>query len=286
MADQQDRPLVLDQQALEQLQRLDVEVVGRLVEDQHVRRPGEQLRQQEPAPLAAGEELDQAPRPLGREEEVLQVAEDVPGLAVDRDRVVLADVLLDRLLLVERRPSTGRSRRPPGWSRGGPSPRCGGSWPSRSRSRVVLPEPLGPMMPDLVAAHDRRRQVADDRPVAVAEADPLGLDDQGARPLGLLHLHPRRALPLAPLLAGLAHRLQGPDPALVAGPAGLDPLADPDLLLGQLLVEEGVLPRLGRQQLLLALRGRSGSRRPSRRAGRGRARRSGWPAARGRPGRG
>ena len=88
VADQQDRPLILDQQAFEQLQRLDVEVVGRLVQDQHVRRPGEQLGQQEPAPLAAGEELDQAPRPLGREEEVLEVADDVPGLAVDRDRVV------------------------------------------------------------------------------------------------------------------------------------------------------------------------------------------------------
>ena len=66
-------------------------------------------------------------------------------------------------------------------------------------------------------------------------------------------LHPRRALALAAPLAGLAHRLQGPDAALVAGPAGLDPLADPDLLLGQLLVEEGVLAGLGRQELLLAL---------------------------------
>ena len=74
-----------------------------------------------------------------------------------------------------------------------------------------------------------------------------------ARALGLLDLHPGRALPLATLLAGLAHRLEGPDPPLVAGPAGLDPLADPDLLLGQLLVEEGVLPLLGREQLLLAL---------------------------------
>ena len=55
------------------------------------------------------------------------------------------------------------------------------------------------------------------------------------------------------LRAGLAHRLQGPDAALVAGPAGLDPLADPGLLLGQLLVEEGVLAGLGRQELLLAL---------------------------------
>ena len=149
MADQEDRPLVVDQQAFEQFQRLDVEVVGRLVEDQHVRRLGEQLGQQEPAPLAAGEELDQAPRPLGREEEVLQVAEDVPGLAVDRDRVVLADVLLDGLLLVER----GLQLVEVGDLQVGavadrPLARASSS-PSRRRSRVVLPEPLGPMIPTL-----------------------------------------------------------------------------------------------------------------------------------------
>ena len=50
--------------------------------------PGEQLRQQEPAPLAAGEVLHQAPRSLGREEEILEIAQDVAVLAVDRDGVV------------------------------------------------------------------------------------------------------------------------------------------------------------------------------------------------------
>ena len=37
MADEQDRPLIFDQEAFQQLQRLDVEVVGRLVEHQQVR---------------------------------------------------------------------------------------------------------------------------------------------------------------------------------------------------------------------------------------------------------
>jgi hypothetical protein len=46
VADQQHGPLVVHQQAFQELQRLDVEVVGRLVEDQHVRRPGEELGQQ------------------------------------------------------------------------------------------------------------------------------------------------------------------------------------------------------------------------------------------------
>ena len=58
---------------------------------------------------------------------------------------------------------------------------------------------------------------------------------------------PTRVAPRPPLLA---QRLQRPDPPLVAGAARLDPLAHPDLLLGQLLVEERLPGDLRRQQLL------------------------------------
>src|SRR5205823_13432837 len=68
VADEQDGPAILHQQRLEELEGLDVEVVGRLVHDQDVGRAGEQLRQQEPAPLAAGEVLDQAARSFRSEE--------------------------------------------------------------------------------------------------------------------------------------------------------------------------------------------------------------------------
>ena len=90
-------------------------------------------------------------------------------------------------------------------------------------------------------------------PVAVGEAGLLGLDHQGARAFGLLGEHPGVAGPLAAGLAFLAHRLERPDPPLVAGPAGLDALPDPDLFLGQPLVEERGLPLLGREGGLLAL---------------------------------
>src|SRR5262249_39781264 len=113
--------------------------------------------------------------------------------------------------------------------------------------------------PHLVAPHDRRGQVADDRPgsvavaLAVSEAHPLGLDDEVARALGLLGLHPRGALALAAAPTGLAHGLECTDSALVSGAAGFDPLADPRLLLGQFLVEERRLTLLGGQQFPLAL---------------------------------
>ena len=55
MADKEDRAAVFLQQRLEQLQRLDVEVVGRLVQHQHVDRLREQAREQQPVALAARE---------------------------------------------------------------------------------------------------------------------------------------------------------------------------------------------------------------------------------------
>ena len=46
MADQEDRAGVLLQQLLQQFQRIDIQIIGRLVQHQHIRRLGEQARQQ------------------------------------------------------------------------------------------------------------------------------------------------------------------------------------------------------------------------------------------------
>ncbi len=58
MADQQQGAVEIQQQFFEQLQGLEVEVVGRLVQHQHVGRPGEQLGQQQAVALAAGQRAD------------------------------------------------------------------------------------------------------------------------------------------------------------------------------------------------------------------------------------
>ena len=90
------------------------------------------------------------------------------------------------------------------------------------------------------------------RPVGrVPERQPLGPQDERARALRLvegplgppLHLAPRR--PLA------AQLLEPPDAPHVARPARLDALADPDLLLGEELVELRVLLLLRGEQLRL-----------------------------------
>ena len=54
MADQDDRAGEAGDEFLQQVQRLHVEVVGRLVEHQQVGRPRQHARQDQPRPLAAG----------------------------------------------------------------------------------------------------------------------------------------------------------------------------------------------------------------------------------------
>src|SRR5208337_1649260 len=249
VADEQHGSLVVHQQRLEQFQRLDIQVIGRLVHDQHVRGPGEQLGQEQAAALSAGEVLHQATRSFGGEEEILKIAQNMTIAAVDRDRVIVADVLLDRLFLVEGglhllevsdfEIGSMANRPCPGGKLAQQEPQYGG-----------LARSVGPDQADLVAAQDCRRQVADDGAIAISETNALGLDDQGARSLGLLGLHSRGPLPLPPLLVVLAHRLERADASFVAGAAGLDALANPRFLLSQLLVEELPLASFSRQQLL------------------------------------
>ena len=52
MADEQERARPLHELLLQQLERLEIEIVGRLIEHEHVRRAGEQSREQETVPLA------------------------------------------------------------------------------------------------------------------------------------------------------------------------------------------------------------------------------------------
>ena len=53
MADEQECPRPLDQFRFEQLQRLEIEIVGRFVEDEQVGGPREQSREQQAVALAA-----------------------------------------------------------------------------------------------------------------------------------------------------------------------------------------------------------------------------------------
>ncbi len=102
MTHQQQSARIVRQQLFQQLQSLDVEVVGRFIEDQQVAGFKEQLGQQQTVFLTARERLDRGAGPLGLEQEVLQVAEDVAGATAHHHLLLaLPDVVYHRLLGIE-----------------------------------------------------------------------------------------------------------------------------------------------------------------------------------------
>jgi hypothetical protein len=170
VAHQQQRALELEQQLLEQVERLDVEIVRRLVEHQQVERAREQPRQQQPVALPAAQRAHRRARPLGREEEVLQVAEHVPLLAADahplaavgdavEDAAVRVELLAQLVVVrdLEPRAVTDRAR-------------VRRQLAEQQAQERRLARAVRADEPHAVAAHDRGREVAHDRAVAVREA--------------------------------------------------------------------------------------------------------------------
>ncbi len=102
MADQEQCAVILRQQFFEQLQRLDVEIVGRFVEHQHIGGTGEQARQQQTVALAAGTALDRRTGAFRRKQEIAEVADDVFLLPADLDEIrALADGVGQCRLIIE-----------------------------------------------------------------------------------------------------------------------------------------------------------------------------------------
>src|SRR5690606_33601732 len=95
-----DRPLELREILLEPRDRLGVQVVGRLVEQQHVRLLEENATKRDPASLTAGKRLDGGV--IGREPERVHRDVDLPvqlpeALRLDLDRKI--DIAMDALRL-------------------------------------------------------------------------------------------------------------------------------------------------------------------------------------------
>ena len=104
----------------------------------------------------------------------------------------------------------------------------------------------------LVAAEDVGGEVREDRPSVVAEGEVVDRADEIAAASRLLNHELRLAHLIPSLAAFVSHRLERPHAAFVARAAGLDALANPDLFLGQPLVEERVLFLLGGERVGLS----------------------------------
>ena len=84
MAHDEDDAFIFAETVLQHVERLEVEIIRRLVEDEDVGRLGEGTRQHQSAALAARKRVKRRARLLGREQEVLQIADDMTRLAPDR----------------------------------------------------------------------------------------------------------------------------------------------------------------------------------------------------------
>ena len=142
------RAVVRRQHFLEQFQRFDVEIVGRLVHHEQVRRPREQFREQQPVALAAGKRGDRRARALGRKQEILQIAERVLARAADLDVLGALGYVVERTqILAQLRAMLIEIRDLEASCRASLRRDCGAISPSRSLRSVVLPEPFAPMRP-------------------------------------------------------------------------------------------------------------------------------------------
>ena len=102
MRDQQQCPRVIEKLLLEKLQRLDVEIVRRLVHDEQVRRLQEELRKHQPRAFAAGKRLHRCAHALRRKEEIRKIRIDVLLDAAHNHLIAVArDVLADRELRLQ-----------------------------------------------------------------------------------------------------------------------------------------------------------------------------------------
>ena len=87
MTHHEQRARELDEQVFQQVERLDVEIVGRFVQCEHVEGAREESRKQEPIALTSRKCSHRRTRAICRKEKVLQVAVYVLAVAAHADEV-------------------------------------------------------------------------------------------------------------------------------------------------------------------------------------------------------
>ena len=154
MGDDQHRAAARGQVAGQPGDRLDVEVVGRLVEQQQVGMVEQRVRERDPAPLAAGETADRGVEPVGEAAEArrrragrrgpprkIAVAGPlVLGAVADQQRRRRSSPAVELVALVEQRRCAGRRVRVT-------CRRRAARLPAIRSSSVDLPSPLRPTTP-------------------------------------------------------------------------------------------------------------------------------------------
>ena len=237
MADQEQRAGVILQQLFEQFEGFDVEVVGGLIEYQHIGRTAEQAREQKTVALTARERFHQRPDPLRRKQKIAQITDDVFSRTIDLDEITtLADGIAEGGIFIQcgtelvevRDLEFGAQAR---------LPVVGLQLSHDEFQQRGLAGAIGADQADLVPAQQPAGEILDDGPAAIGFGNVLQFRHQfpGTVPLGYRELHLAR--PIASRSALKPQRLKAAHSAFIAGAPSFDALPDPHFLLGQYLVE-------------------------------------------------
>ena len=245
MADQQQRARVGLQHALQQVDGFEVEVVGGFVQHQQVGRAGEQPGQQQAVALATRQGTHGGTGAVGREQEVLQIADDVATIAVDLDVIgtgadgvghgAFGIELFAQLVEIGNLQVAAQAN----------AARVGRVFAEDQLEQRGLADAVGADQADAVTAHDGEIEVAHQTLAPQADAGLAGFADQLAGPFAGIHFQSDLAGALAAGCPGLAQGFETADAPFVAGAAGFDALADPDFFLCPELVELAVGDGLG-----------------------------------------
>ena len=237
---------------LQHLERLEVEIVRRLVEQEKVGGAGEQPRQEKPVPLAAGQRPHRIPGPARGEQEVAQVPEDVNRLPAHR-QVISA---------VEHRIGDGRVLGEPfaflveiGDLKAGPVPHFAVrrlQLAEEQPDERGLADPVRADDPDAVAALDQTGEVFHQRRTGIAEGDPGRFDrpPSGALALGVANPEFRAVRTIPAGRAVAPHVVEPAHPAHVASAPRLGAAANPRLLRRESTLEALHFERLRRPALV------------------------------------
>ena len=238
MRDHEQGALILHEQVLEQVQRLQIEIVRGLVEHHDVARPRQHDRELETVALAARQLGDRAPDLVVLEQEVAQVSVHVALTMSELDHLAaLRDVVAHRERGVQ---GLVQLREPHHLELGAHGDRAlvGLELAQQQAQHGRLAAAVRPEDADAIAAHDRGVEPAHDRALAIAETQPATTHDHAARTLGFDHLALRAARLVAARGPLAAQFLEIADAPLVPGAAGLDAAPEPRLLECKLLVEQ------------------------------------------------
>jgi hypothetical protein len=251
VAHQQDGAVVIVQHLLQQIEGVEIEIVGGLVHDQEIAGCGEEAGEQQPRPLAAREPRDRHQGLALVEEEIAEIGDDVLLGAAHHDAVA---------------PGRGQGL-PQGriLGQGGPllveiggdqigavaqAPGIRLDLPQQQLQQGGLAGAIGADDADAVAAHDAGREILQQQSLAEALGEIDGLDDElaaGGCGFGG-ELGPAGPEDAAGALG--AQRLKPPAPALVAAAPGGDAAQIPILLGGDALLQPLGLALLALDQLL------------------------------------